>query len=49
MEEKRDQRVDENRELSADELDKVSGGVDQEPDEPMGLCPASASFEKWVE
>ncbi len=49
MEEKWDRRTGEIRELSVDELDKVSGGVGQEPepDEPMGLCPAQASFEKW--
>ena len=49
LEEKPDETVDEIRELSADELDKASGGVeyDSEPDESTGLCPTQASFEKW--
>ena len=47
---KREEKRDEIRELSEDKLEKVSGGVGQETDdEPMGLCPTQASFEKWVE
>ena len=45
---------DEKIELTEEDLNLVTGGVGQETDEekddePMGLCPTQASFEKWVE
>ena len=44
---------DEKKKLTDEDLDLVTGGVGQETDdettdEPMGLCPTQASFEKWV-
>lgn len=44
---------DEKKKITDEDLDLVTGGVGQETDdetsdEPMGLCPTQASFEKWV-
>jgi len=43
------------KKLTERDLELVNGGVGQdnygrtdETDEPMGLCPTQASFEKWV-
>ena len=46
--------MEEKDKVTEEDLEFVNGGVGQEPneekkDEPMGLCPTQASFEKWVE